>query len=159
MAVIAVLGLFLGVLLGVFATSILQGLQQGVRDLSGHANGQQELLFFSTALRADMDRATAVRMAADGVLECLLDSGVVRYAADVSGIHRQLPNGDTMSFALPVAKDTALTLAPAIPLVTLWRLTFREEEGGGSAAYYKTYAPADVVRERTNHGDPHSDQP
>ena len=147
----AVLSLLLVAMLGVFAFYILQSLQKGARDLGGRSVGQQELLFFSTALRADMDRAERVIEGAGNTLECHMDSGVVRYTAVTNGIIRTLANGDTALFALPVLRTEVFTLAPDMPLVQLWCITFTEQEGGGVAAYHKTYSHADRMREELHH--------
>ena len=149
----SVLFLFLVALLGVFAFYILQGLNQGSRDLSSRSGLQQELLYFNTAARADIDRASAIRIADDGSFECVIGSEVTRYRTWPSGIQRIHGEGDTITFALPVQKTEVRLISDAIPLVQLWRITFTDGAGTVGTAFTKTYAPADRVRERLNHVD------
>jgi type II secretory pathway pseudopilin PulG len=149
-----ILSLFLVGMLGVFATYVLRGLQQGTRDATGRSAHQQELLFLSAAVRTDMDRSQALHAGPDGALECVVDSGSVWYTVVPQGIRRTLPNGDTATFALPVQHAQALSIAADLPLIHLWKVQFTEEGGGEEAAFHKTYAPADLVREKTEHGHP-----
>ncbi|MBK7112484.1 MAG: type II secretion system protein [Flavobacteriales bacterium] len=152
-----VLSLFLVALLGVFAFYILQGLSQGTRDLTNRSGLQQELLFFNTAVRADMDHASALRIGDDGSLECATGSMVTRYRTSPSGIQRIQSEGDTVNFVLPVQQSEVRLISDAIPLVYLWHITLANGEGTSSTSFTKTYAPADRVRERLNHvdQDPH----
>lgn len=148
-----VLSLFIVALLGVFAFYILQNVQGGLRAVGSSSSEQQELLFLSSALRTDLERARSVQSNDQGVLECRLDSGTVRYEANGSGITRTLANGNLAVFHLPVKNATATLLRNDLPLVALWRITF-ESGNLGMAAFRKTYAPVDLIREHNRNGDP-----
>jgi type II secretory pathway pseudopilin PulG len=151
----AVLALFLVAMLGAYAFYVLQSMAHGSRHLFGRAGQQQEQLFFHAAVRADLDRAAALRVGSEGELLCEAEQGTTRYVTVPGGIARILPEGDSTVFALPVSATEMKLISEAIPLVQLWRITFT---GGGSTAFSKTYAPAERVHERLDHvdQDPHS---
>ncbi|MBL7955895.1 MAG: hypothetical protein JNJ91_12715 [Flavobacteriales bacterium] len=154
----AVLSLFLVLLIGGFTVYVVQALQHGARALRGVSEFQQELIFFNTALRTDLDQAHQVTVAADGGVDCLSEEGLTHYAFFPRGIRRERPSGDTTLFSLPVQWTDLRTLSEEVRLVNLVRIQF---EGPDSlwTAYYKNYAPADQVRERTRHAHQDTGQP
>lgn len=145
-----ILSLLLVAMLGMFAFYILQGMLHGTHQLSTRTESEQEVLFLSAAVRADLDRAVTIHPTENGSMECIHTEGKTIYSANATGIQRIGPHGDTVHFALPVERHEMHTLAPDIPLVDLWRITLAGE--AGSIAFAKIYAPADRVREHVADG-------
>jgi len=154
----AVLSLFLVVLLGSFVFQILRTLQQSAHDLAMRSSNQEVIVHFSTALRGDMDLAQRIYGTPGGGLACHQDTAVVLYAPSALGIVRHGAHGDTVLFRIPVKRTSAVELMPGGRLVALWKIMC-DGPDSTSLAFQKVYAPADRIREHTNHGDQDTSQP
>lgn len=145
-----ILSLLLVSLLGVFAFYILQNLQGGWRSMAVRAGTQEEVLFFSTALRTDLDQANAVRSAPEGTLVCTMDSDVVSYTTGPDGIRRSEADGRSDLFSLPGAVPEVFFTDGSSSLVTLFTVRFADPTLG-PLSFHKSYSPAELIRHsRTN---------
>ncbi|MCB0770934.1 MAG: hypothetical protein KDC00_11075 [Flavobacteriales bacterium] len=145
-----ILSLLLVSLLGVFAFYILRNLQGDWRSMGVRAGTQEEVLFFSTALRTDLDQANAVRSAPEGTLVCTMDSAVVSYTTGPEGIRRSEADGRTDFFSLPGAVPAVYYTDASNSLVKLFTVRFADPTLG-TLSFHKPYSPAELIHHsRTN---------
>ena len=146
----ALLALVLVALLGSFAFYILQDLQAATSNLGGRFGKEEELLWFSTAVRADFDRSDAVRTAPNKDVLCQSTTDTVYYAVVHNGIERRTSDGEVHVFPIPVYNTEVIAdLAP--DLVSLWRIDLTDETHSLPLAFRKVYATADRIPLPPNH--------
>lgn len=151
----AVLSLFLVALLGTFAFQVLDNMRSSATRLNDRWTWRQELLFFNTAIRADLDRCTTVRSRADGSVVCSSINDSVHYRVDAQGVHRMDANGDTSTFYLPVEQAQAFTFKESSLSVHCWRIQLNDNSVRRTVTLHKTYALSDRVREHVAHAYSH----
>ncbi|MDQ3101438.1 MAG: hypothetical protein M3R08_08625 [Bacteroidota bacterium] len=146
-----ILSLFLTALLGSFAFSILQYLQQSSIDLGSSSIEHQELLFLNVAIRTDMEQASKIYELYDGGLEMHTASGPIVYELIDDGIRRTKADGTIDLFKVPIRSMVSSTISPQIPLVHLWKLIIGDPEKPRFASFHKMYSTADRILEHDLH--------
>jgi hypothetical protein len=150
-----VLSLFLLGLVGIYAVQILGHVKQAAMVTSGQFTREQEWLWFTTALRADIERAVDVTSPSPHALVCSGDSGNIVYEFRMEDVQRVLPDGTMHRFALHLDPVRMQLEAIDLHLVRSVGVVLRSEHTTMRATFRKHYAPADRMRARVAHAHPH----
>lgn len=149
------LSLLLVVLLGTFATIVLDGSLQDLGDQGQIAQQEQEMLWLCQGVRADMDRSEMVRVEADSALTFTIDGKAVHYRLKGGHIVRSSEDEERVC-PLPILSSSFEFVKGASSLVRTWTLTIGPDDELEKLTFRKEYDLRSIAHYHTS--DEHTDQ-